>query len=482
MTPPPLLAARPSRADRTLDSRRWPTRRTCAIGLAASVLFALYGSLVPFDLQPIPLAQAMQTFATLWEQPLVVNSRSDFVANIFLTAPVGFTLMALFRLDRRGVAGTTAALVIALIAGFGVALATEFVQVFTSDRVPSRSDVTAQMLGIAIGVATWVLLGQALADWLRGHVRGRLSAPLRRVQAFVAVYAAAWLLLMLLPLELTFSPAEVLRKYRNGLIVLVPFTGAYDSRADLVWDAIGGVAAAVPLGVLALLTASNRGWRALRSLAVVLGLLFVTGAEMVQVFVAGRVVDVTDALLGGLGLAIGVWLAAPRLPFAAVTTPPRAARPSRSAVAALAGAIVWSAVLAFYHWKPFMFSFDARHVADRLAQVSLLPLQQYEHGSGVQVLGQALVKAGLAFPLGLFLGSWLAHSWRDAPSARMLRFAAGLLIASAVLGGIEIVQILLPARVPDITDVLVGCVGAVGGLKAAPLVADVLEPCATPIK
>src|SRR5262245_7222032 len=119
--------------------RRWPGRRTFLVGLAASVAFAIYGSLVPFDLHRLPFAVALRRFDLAMEGPLFVWSRSDLIANVLLMVPVAFCLMASWRLDRRGLAGALFAAVVTLACGYGLANSLEFMQVYTPDRVVSKS-------------------------------------------------------------------------------------------------------------------------------------------------------------------------------------------------------------------------------------------------------------------------------------------------------------------------------------------------------
>src|SRR5262249_23252497 len=159
-------------------------------------------------------------------------------------------------------------------------------------------------------VGVWLFAGQPITDWLRGAgqapSRG-LSEHWRRVQAFLALYAAGWFILMALPLELTISPADLAHKLRDGGVVLVPFGAQYESFSDGVWDVIGGAISAAPLGVLAWLTALDRRWRAPRLDGILLGSAFVALGEFVQVFEIHRVADVTDVLSGSVGVAISVW-------------------------------------------------------------------------------------------------------------------------------------------------------------------------------
>jgi VanZ family protein len=354
------------------SARRWPGRRTFAAGLAGSVFFAIYGSLVPFDIVRLPWDEAVRRFAVAMEEPLQIWSRSDLIANVLLMVPVAFCLMAVCRLDRRGLIGSLAASALSIACGYGLANCLEFMQVFTPDRVVSKSDVLAQTIGAMVGVGCWWFAGQPMVDWLRGAARprqGGLDDHWRRVQALLAVYAAGWFILMALPLELTISPGALVHKFRAGGIILVPFAEHYDSFADGLWDFVGGALSAAPLGVFAWLTAIDRHWRSRQAGALLLGSAFVSAGELVQVFEIHRVADVTDVIYGCIGVVASVWLSARHL---RVTTsiPLGARRPSAShaskgsSLPALAQTIAWCAVLVFYHWKPFDSRASERSVAD----------------------------------------------------------------------------------------------------------------------
>jgi VanZ family protein len=460
--------------DLPAPTRRWPGRRTFVIGLAASVIFAIYGSLVPFDLTRVPLDVALRRFDMAMALPLRGFSRSDLIANVLLMVPVACCLMAVFRLDRRGFVGTLVAGMMTIACGYGLANLLEFLQEFTPDRVVSKSDVVAQTIGAAIGVGAWLVLGQPMIDWLRGASLGRtrragLDMQWRRVQALLAVYVAGWFILMALPLELTLSPGYLVHKYRAGSIVLMPFAGVYESFSDLLWDVIGGALSAAPLGVFAWLTALDLRWRAPRGKALLLGWMFVCAGELVQVFEMHRVADVTDVLIGCAGVATSVWLAARHLRVAAATpsdarfvsSPPRA-----STLAALGQTLAWCVVLVFYHWKPFDFTTDTRLIRDRVHDLSLMPLAQYIHAStGPQLLMQMLLKGALGMPLGALLARWLRSAvGLRGPAARRFVWVAGLALALGVLSAIEVGQIFLPDRVADVTDVLVAWCGAASGM------------------
>lgn len=459
----------------------WPTRRTLVFGLAASLFFACYGSLVPFDLRGVPLADAWHRFEAVWTWPPQVWSRSDVVANVLLMMPVVFCAMGALRVDRRGRWQTIVAGLGTVIGGALCAAGLEFSQIYTPDRIVSQSDVLAQTVGAIAGMVAWVVAGQPVTDWLRGAIGGAHHVGYRRLHAWLALYAVGWLLMMTLPLDLSLSPAAIVRKYRAGNIVLVPFAGAYSSRADLVWDAVSSLLSALPLGALAALTmtAFERvgGVRRAAIAALAAGSAFVLGGEFVQLLVAERTADITDVLFGSAGMAVGVWLA-----FRHMDAAPAAAhaRPStmRSSTGAWLGACGWIVLLAFYHWKPFVFSTDLALARERVAHLSLMPLRQYQWEPGVQILTQALLKSALGVPLGLCLAPALRQRWTSIASGARLRWTACAGAAFAVFTVLEAGQVFLPERVPDITDVLLGCTGALVGFAIGNALAGDLQPAA----
>jgi glycopeptide antibiotics resistance protein len=452
---------------------QWPGRRTYAVGAAAAILFALYGSLVPFDWRAVSLVEAIREYAAFWSKVRVSwVTRSDLIANVLLAVPIGFFVMGSLTVDRYGLGARIARAAMALVTGIVLALAFEFLQIFVNNRVVSQRDVFAQALGALIGLSGWLMLGQTLTDWLRGHHRARqagLPAGLQRLRAILALYAAGWLVSMLQPFDLTLSPAEIWHKARDGGINLVPFAMPFVSWTDRVWDFVSAAVSAVPLGGLALLTVVSLGVRRRWAFALTAGVLFVSASELVQILVVNRVVDVTDVMTGSLGIWLGIMVTAR---YAELPDRPEAGGRAvgRRVLAAVACSLAWIGVLAFYHWKPFAFDLTPAHVRERMQQMSLLPLRQYQFETGAQLLAQAIVKGGLGIPLGLCLAFGTAGIWRDAPNGETLRWTLALAIGALVFGVIEAGQLFLPQRVPDVTDVLWGTLGTAAGLRIAGLV------------
>ena len=134
-------------------------------------------------------------------------------------------------------------------------------------------------------------------------------------------------------------------------------------------------------------------------------------------------------MTGSLGIWLGIVVTAR---YATLPDRPVAAgggwAVGRRTMAAVACSLAWTGVLAFYHWKPFAFDLTPAHVRERMQQMSLLPLRQYQFETGAQLLAQAMLKGGLGIPLGLCLAVATADTWRDASHGETLRWTLALLM------------------------------------------------------
>jgi VanZ family protein len=466
------------------SDRARPDARRLTAGLILAMGAALYASLIPFRFVSVPLREVYWQLRGLVFDPLYIWSRADFVANILMAVPVGFFAMGVLAsrsgvIAVRGLLGTLLHLVLTIAFGMTFAITLELLQAFTPFRHVAQSDVIAQTGGAFLGACLWLAVGTALMDLWPAASRdplGSKTAAARgygRTYILLGLYTALWCLSMTLPLDISASPRELWHKYQDGYIVLIPFTatGGVTLAVVLGWILTG--LAAAPIGAFTLHALQRRGWRPGFGVAGLAATMFVAGVEIVQILVAQRTADTTDILVGGAGAVTGVWLARRwRLDETLDgVAPPDShellgqARSERMLpVWAAAGAVVWCVALALYHWRPFAFSFDPALVRERIDHVSLLPLYGYAATSGVDVLAQALTKTGLGYPLGILMAALL---WARRPSTRQgvrLRLVVGLVVAVGLFAVLEVGQLFLPDRVPDVTDVLLGSAGAMAGM------------------
>jgi len=443
-------------------------RRSYGLLAAAFALFAIYGSLVPFDVRPLSLAGAWAEFSSVLFGPLNVESRTDFVTNVLLFIPLGYLMLAALGTDRSGRVLLGPATLFTIGSCLTLSAAIEFAQTWVPDRTVALSDIVAETVGASIGVSVWLVAGEAVTRQVRAFLATRQRPGLRR-QLLVA-YCVGFCISQTLPLDLTINVSELARKYRHGMIELRPFVFRDSSWLAATWSCLTSVALSVPIGIAAVLLWTERSRRRASS-ALVLGVGVIAALEMVQVFVASRVADVTDVITGSVGVAIGVAAAARAVESDLLDSVRR--RPHRVVVVARGLTALWIGVLLIYHWSPFDFSLDPAQVTAGAHRIVMVPLHSYFIGTPFHALGEMVRKSLIAAPLGALMRS----SWPDDRLAlRGVRSAVTACAGFCLLLAIEVGQVFLPTRVPDITDAMVGEAGVVAGIWIAGLIAAARRP------
>ncbi len=431
----------------TRDETGVPGRGSYALLALGGAAFLTYGSLVPFDFDPITLTDAIARYRETLARP-IVDSRTDFVTNILLAIPISYGIVGALATDRRNHFIRLLGAVSAVVACVLLALGVEFLQVFFPVRTDSASDVVAQTSGAVVGSVAWLAIGERITAWLRASLKEReRSAVFQRV---LLAYCVIWALTQVMPLDLTINPGELARKYRRGGILLRPFSYPYPSTFEMAWEFIGDVALNAPVGAAAMLLWTRGRSRRSSAMAIALGVTFVAGIELLQVVVNSRIADSTDVVVGSLGVLLGVAITA-RLTDLDVATRHRVPVPTYAWVALLA----WLLVLMSYHWNPYDFTTDGQRVTAGMHQLLAVPFHSYYVGTPFHAFTEMLRKATLTLPLGVLLR--LANPW--------LRGWVGVLVAgifgAAILGSIELGQVFLPTRTPDNTDVIIGTGGVI---------------------
>ena len=224
-----------------------PPRRGHYAAIAlAFVALALYGSLLPLEFQAVSWDDALGRFRRIpWLSPSF-ESRSDWVANILLFVPIGFFAAAALRVDRPGRLRAIAVAAVVIPACTLLSLAVEFAQIWCPSRVPSQNDVAAETLGAAAGVALWSLCGRRMTGVAREYASS--ASPRHKLDLLLQAYLAGFLVYCLLPLDLTISPADLWRKYRDGKVLLVGIGGP---PAEVPYVLLSKIATFVPVGLLA---------------------------------------------------------------------------------------------------------------------------------------------------------------------------------------------------------------------------------------
>lgn len=445
-----------SPAGATSASRGWSRgRRTLLYAAVGYLLFAVYGSLVPLDLRPMPLADALEEFRNIRYLSLGIASRADWVANVLLFLPLAFLWLGVAWVDRR-VRPNVVATLLVVLACVVLCVCIEFTQLFFPPRTVSLNDVLAEVLGAGIGIGLWWLAGTSVVSWLSGllEARGKNSLARRGLYLYLFLFFAY----NLLPLDLTLSPVEIYHKWREGRVVLIPFGFTFDDPAQALYGLVTDIVLWIPVGLL-------WGWASFRSRLRVWGYVLLAACllEFLQLFVFTRVSDLTDIVTAALGGAAGVGgtTLRPRR-TEALAAPPRRDSQLRFRlfvwVLLLVGQLF---VIALVFWYPFQFELDRNLVREGVTALNKVPFQAYYYGTEFRAATQLLRKSLFFLPLGVLLAFPVlrirAGKWR-----RMAGVGAILGVA-AVAFGVEVGQVLLPEKNPDTTDWLLETLGGAAG-------------------
>ena len=428
------------------------TRRLLALGALLAAAFAVYGSLVPLHVRHVPLTDAIAEFRAVEYIPFADASKTDFLSNVVLFLPIGFLVTGAIASGRRR--SLVAALVpLVTVAAFIFSVGIEFSQIFVIGRTPSYNDIVNETTGAALGALAWLPLGGLVTGWLRGlaPATGSRTEMARRV---LTGYAAIWLLLGLLPFDVTIRPAELAEKFRMHRIRIVPLHDGLLGGSEVIAST---ALLAIPVGALAAL-----GWPRSRRVpnavaGAIVGALTVAALECCQVFVFSRTASVDDVIGGAIGASAGAWLAA-RL----AGSNDSATSSARLRFWPLGLLLVWILVILLRHWAPFNFAVTGDMWRSRWPALVQVPFSNYYWANPFDALSEAITKVFLGLPVGVLLALGVP---RPAATAwRWLRLAAFAAFALALFSSVELGQVFLPSRYPDGTDIVLGTVGVWLGL------------------
>jgi glycopeptide antibiotics resistance protein len=422
----------------------------------------VYGSLVPLQFQSIDLVDALDRFRNMPPLWFGLGTRADWVANILLFIPLTFLWMGALSCDRPPAARFAAALLI-VPAAAAMAVALEFTQIWFPGRTVSRNDIVAEILGALVGAVAWLALGARVIRWLRQSAAGRDSRS--RHVWLLELYLIGLITYSVIPLDLTISVTELYHKFQRGGVVVIPFSYGYRSASSVLYQFFADTAQFVPVGAWVALTQRKRLRARSPILAAAIGGGMIAALiEFAQLLVMSRFTDTTDVVLGTAGAGFGGWLAAR---YASTSGDPQFAPADPSAVSRRS--LSWLAVIGGYSvfllagfLFPFEFTYDRALIGSRLESFFRVPFYALYLGTEFNAITQVLIRMLLFAPLGAL---WAAVAVRGASrGTRHIIHALALAHSVGLALTIEAIQIAMPSKVADLTEVIVCGTAAAMGL------------------
>ncbi len=435
------------------------------------LLLVVYGSLVPLKFRDLPADAAWRVFTQAFARGVsgAYLSRSDVVANFLLFVPLAFLGMGLLTRGGRARWHVLWALpLLPFLTAIGAAI--EYVQVYFPPRNPSPRDVAMQAGGSLLGVVLWALAGRAFTRYVHGLAHyTRLRRPDVQV---LGGYLVGFFLYQLMPFNLTISPVEISRKLYTGQINFVPFGDPVGYRPYIIFAKF---ALLVPVGMFFALWRPGRRVRA----AVGYGLLYVVALELAQLLVVEHFTSVTDVILGTggclLGGLLGAMIASARGDAAAQDAGAGGAEPARAAADSFwlrwgwevkfALTALYVAALALLRWWPLDFRVPPRGLLKRAYAALRAPMHHLYFQNPFEAFTNIARDVGWFVVVGLLLRSL----W---PNRSRLGWLGSLFLAGVLVSGLELGQVFV-SRVPDVTSILLGGLGAFVGVLAQPFLGRV---------
>jgi len=431
----------------------------------------IYGSLVPLQIRPVAWNEAVEKFRNVEYLSLNETSRADWVANILLFIPLAYLAAAVLTLGVRSWLVRIAAVVVVAASSMALCVVIEFVQIWFFPRTVSLNDILAESIGSVIGATLWLLLGTTVHQWLAAY----FSPQRRRTQIdqLLEFYLAGLVVYSLLPLDLTISPAELYRKFRDGKVLFLPFS-EYGWDLHSAYAIVTNIAIFIPVGMYCAtaFTSEDQPLRSLKS-ATLWGVAVAAVIEVAQLFVLEHFTSITMLGLAGVGSFIGAaWMNKMHSPLhAAMEEPPANIRQNQAGIVCLALMGVYAVVLVAVFCSGGVWESNPEALWQRFHGFWSPPFAALYRGREYNALSDVLRKILFFAPLGA-LGA--GAIWSAAPARRRgWLFAAILGYAAGIALSIEMLQVFLPTpatagarsgHVADFGDVLVCTSGAALGL------------------
>jgi glycopeptide antibiotics resistance protein len=322
--------------------------------------------------------------------------------------------------------------------GFCISVFVETLQLFSWNRNSSLLDVTTNTLGALGGSLALIMLIAFTRERREGKTL--LGVP---ALGFAGSYLVAVTLEALVPLfwhqTLPGAYGWPLERFRVSLDAF--------HWSSLLSATVSDIPIFLPAGALAVAAATEAGLdprTAFRRVAPV-GLALIVAIEILHGFL-GMEMLAGSALLRSAALLSGAWLAARALPRI-IGTPAGPERARRCLIA-------YALLLAAWAWRPFLPDFSAASIGYKLARPWYIPLASSEYQFDLFSVVLICAPFFLYLPLGALLAAWPLRR-----PGLLSGPVPGVLLALSL----EVMQLVVRERQPDVTDFLVAASGAIIG-------------------
>ncbi len=438
-------------------------RRGCFAALY--MWFVAYSTLLPFDFHWANGHRNLASLADTFRLHAAEDNPTDFVLNTLLYIPLGaaVTLAVQHRIRRWYVSMPAG-----FLAGALLAVAVEFIQLFSSSRVGSTTDMLTNSGGTLIGCFAAPAVGMILRLLRRRRRKVMATQPLWHLATWAA---AALVLCGLVPFDVREDLGQIWEGLRSAHFR--PFWQFAARASELpaagwtpaaFWvDFAGDAGAFLLFGAVMALAATAEArlaWPAAIFIALWCGIGLAVFIETSQILIASRGFDITDIVAAAAGTLIGavagVWVGRPAARRRWTWGGPQRLIGAPLLLAACLGQLGY---LVAQGLKPFEFQPFPR--GDVLwSAIGLVPFAAYTAHLTPALVAEFALKFARYALLGVLLMILLARASSDGRRAFARRLAAVVVTAMGISAAIEAAQLSIPGRYCDVTDVVIAGMGA----------------------
>jgi len=421
------------------------------------VVFILYASFAFGGSRAFSLSEGLTKLSGITDTlpRLRFHALRDISTNILLYIPLGVFLAC-----RLAALNSLRLTTPWLLFGSGISIFAEFTQLFIN-RSPDPVDLMTNTAGYVAGfsLTLWAIRKYQFEVSSVLGLESAVSTKVQMLQAIRFLYAGIYLIVQLLPLDISVSMTGVYAKLAAppGVDPRIIVDPLYHFHSDAVaWHQILleflGI---LPLGVLSgSIYRFRERWSWIGPPAFCL--TFILCAETAKVFVTSATTDVSH-----LALALAAGLIGSLIVTVNSDLPRRFGLQSELGAPKTAALLcgLYALCLLSYMLSPYEFEPDLRHIYAKVRQeINWIPF--YAHlsvrniHSAVDIVREVL----LYVPIGVLISFAGRHAWTRRQAA-----AISLIIGLSLGVFNELAQVVVVYRVVDITDVLLASLGCAAG-------------------
>ena len=264
------------------------------------IIFLLYASLVPFQLKS-SLKEVVDHFNAIRWVPYFIDghrvSLTDLVSNITLFLPLGFFAAgALYSRIK-----TFYLIVLCAICGFLVSSLMELLQLFTTIRVPSITDICNNTLGAISGCLIYLLYHNKFSDVVKPFLLHQLKRPL--YQVYTLFIFVGILFYQLIPFDFSLDIGTIkggIKFFLKNFHVILQWRYMQSSINNFLFFTVASYA---------LYNSFFRKESIVNRLIWTVGLcsMGILGIEFMQLFIASRGSNISNIVCALIGVANGLY-------------------------------------------------------------------------------------------------------------------------------------------------------------------------------